>query len=131
MNQLFNIGQFFNRSSLLPLVLFLTLWVGFPVWLSLRRTQGLIKLEKPNREGDMEPIGMYLELGVFFIAIPFTTAFFILLLNMILLPFIVDSSIRGQKSLEGALIIIAIALFLYTNKYQHTSVLHLQSVRIV
>jgi hypothetical protein len=105
--------QFLNFASFLPTALFFTLWIAFPVWLALRRSQGLIRFERTNQEGETKQIGMYLELGVFIFAIPFTAFFFLVLFNLILSPFISEPGIRFQKSLDAAFMLIAIVLFVY------------------
>jgi hypothetical protein len=105
--------QWINLVSFLPTALFFTFWIAFPVWLALRRSQGLIKLERTNQEGETKQIGMYLELGIFLFAIPFTTFFFLVVVNLILIPFISDPGTRFHKSLEASFMLIAICLFLY------------------
>lgn len=105
--------NFLNFTSFLPIALFFSLWIAFPVWLALRRSQGLIQILKTNPEGEKEQIGMYLELGIFIFAIPFTTFFFFVVMNLILSVFIKDPGTRFQKSLEAAFMIMSIALFLY------------------
>jgi len=107
------ISQITNLTTFLPIILFLTLWIAFPVWLSLRRSQGLIKIEKTDREGRREQRGMYFELGIFFFAIPFTTFFLFIVMNMLLLGFYNDPNVRLQRSLEAAFMLMAIAMFLY------------------
>ena len=105
--------QLLNFASFLPTALFFTFWIAFPVWLALRRSQGLIRLERTNQEGEREQIGMYMELGIFIFAIPFTTFFFLVVVNLILSPIISDPKLRFQKSLDVSFMLIAIALFLY------------------
>ncbi|MGA1791287.1 MAG: hypothetical protein ACMUIM_07360 [bacterium] len=105
--------QWINFISFLPTALFFTLWIAFPVWLALRRSQGLIRLERTNQEGETKQIGMYLELGIFLFAIPFTTFFFLVVINLLLSPFVPDPGIRVHKSLDASFMLIAICLFLY------------------
>jgi hypothetical protein len=81
--------------------------------LALRRSQGLIRLERTNQDGETKQIGMYLELGIFLFAIPFTTFFFLVVVNLLLSPFIPDLGIRFHKSLDASFMLIAICLFLY------------------
>ncbi len=107
------IARITNFTSFLPIALFFTLWIAFPVWLSLRRSQGLIKIEKRNQDGEREQMGMYLELGIFIFAIPFTTFFFFVVMNMVLALFIKTPGVRFQRSLEASFMLMAIALFLY------------------
>ncbi|MBN2373772.1 hypothetical protein JXL19_08295 [bacterium] len=106
-------AQFLNFTSFVPIALFFTLWIAFPVWLALRRSQGLIRLERTDSEGNKKHIGMYLELGIFLFAIPFTAFFFFVIINSILMPFIKDPGDRFQKSLGSAFLLMSIALFLY------------------
>lgn len=105
--------QFFNFISFLPTALFFTFWIAFPVWLALRRSQGLIRIERTNQEGEKEQIGMHLELGVFIFAIPFTTFFFFVVIYPLLSAIITDPKIRFQKSLDASFMLMAIILFLY------------------
>ena len=105
--------QWINFVSFLPTALFFTLWIAFPVWLALRRSQGLIRLERTNQEGETRQIGMYLELGIFLFAIPFTTFFFLVVINLLLSPFISELGTRFYKSLDASFMLIAICLFLY------------------
>lgn len=105
--------HFLNFTTFLPIVLFFTLWLGFPVWLALRRSQGLIRIEKTNPQGEKEQVGMFLELGIFIFVIPFTVFFLVVSINLILSFFVSDIALRFQKSLESAFMIMAIALFLY------------------
>jgi hypothetical protein len=105
--------QWINFISFLPTALFFTFWIAFPVWLALRRSQGLIRLERTNQDGETKQIGMYLELGIFLFAIPFTTFFFLVVVNLLLSPFIPDLGIRFHKSLDASFMLIAICLFLY------------------
>jgi len=79
----------------------------------LRRSQGLIRLERTNQEGEREQIGMYMELGIFIFAIPFTTFFFLVVVNLVLSPIISDPRLRFQKSLDVSFMLMAIVMFLY------------------
>jgi len=106
-------GELLNFASFLPTALFVTLWIAFPVWLAMRRSQGLIGFERLNSEGERTSIGMYLELGIFLFAIPFTTFFFLVVINLILIPFIPEPGVRFQKSLDAAFMVITILLFVY------------------
>ena len=56
---------------------------------------------------------MHLELGIFIFAIPFTTFFFLVVINLVISPIISDPKIRFQKSLDASFMLIAIVLFLY------------------
>ncbi len=105
--------QWLNFASFLPTALFFTFWIAFPVWLALRRSQGLIRIERTNQDGEREQIGMHLELGVFIFAIPFTTFFFLVTFNLLFSIIISDPGARFHKSLDAAFILIAIAMFLY------------------
>ena len=105
--------ELLNFASFLPTALFFTFWIAFPVWLALRRSQGLIRLERTNQEGEREQIGMHLELGIFIFAIPFTTFFFLVVINLVISPIISDPKLRFQKSLDASFMLIAIVLFLY------------------
>ncbi|MGA1843388.1 MAG: hypothetical protein ACMUIS_02360 [bacterium] len=105
--------ELLNFASFLPTALFFTLWIAFPVWLAMRRSQGLIGFERLNSEGERRSIGMYLELGIFLFAIPFTTFFFLVVINLLLMPFIPEVGVRFQKSLDAAFMVIAILLFVY------------------
>jgi hypothetical protein len=105
--------QLLNFASFLPTALFFTFWIAFPVWLALRRSQGLIRIERTNQEGEREQIGMHLELGVFIFAIPFTTFFFFVVIYPLISSIITDPGVRFQKSLDASFMLIAIFLFLY------------------
>lgn len=108
-----NIAHIKDLISFLPIGLLMTFWIAFPVWLAIRRSQGLIKLEKRNKDGESEPIGMYLEIAIFLFVIPFTTFFFFIVIYMILLPLVKSIDLRFQKSIEAAFMLMSICLFLY------------------
>ncbi|MEW5801991.1 MAG: hypothetical protein AB1847_07790 [bacterium] len=55
----------------------------------------------------------YFELGIFFFAIPFTTFFIFVTVNLILSPCITDVSARREASLEVASLIMDIAILFY------------------
>jgi hypothetical protein len=105
--------QLLNFVSFLPTALFFTFWIAFPVWLAFRRSQGLISIERTNQEGEREQIGMYLELGIFIFAIPFTAFFFFVVIYPIMGLIITDPRIRFQKSIDASFMLISIAMFLY------------------
>jgi len=99
--------------SFLSLILFFIIWVGFPIWLAMRRKQGLIQIGSLGREGPPRLIDRYFELGIFFFAIPFTTFFILVTANLILSIFIADASTRFQTSFEVASLIMDIILIFY------------------
>ena len=104
-----NPGEFYN----LPSFLFFILWVAFPVWLAMRRRQGLIKFQRWDHEGEKERIGSYFELGIFLFAIPFTGFFFFVTVNFIGSYFIPGASERFRASIEITSLLMDIALILY------------------
>lgn len=99
--------------SFLSMILFFIIWIGFPIWLAMRRKQGLIQIGSLDREAPPRMIARYFELGVFFFAIPFTTFFILVTVNLILSLFIDEASARFQASFEVASLIMDIILFLY------------------
>lgn len=104
-----NLGEFYN----LPSFLFFILWVAFPVWLAMRRRQGLIKIQRWDHEGEKERIGSYFELGIFLFGIPFTGFFFFVTVNFIVSYFIPGASERFKASIEITSLLMDIALVLY------------------
>ena len=99
--------------SFLSMILFFIIWIGFPIWLAMRRKQGLIQVGSLDREDPPRMISRYFELGVFFFAIPFTTFFILVTVNLILSFFIDEPSARFQASFEVASLIMDIILILY------------------
>jgi len=99
--------------SFLSMILFFIIWIGFPIWLAMRRKQGLIQVGSLDREDPQRMISRYFELGVFFFAIPFTTFFILVTVNLILSFFIDEPSARFQASFEVASLIMDIILILY------------------
>ena len=104
-----NVGEFYN----LPSFLFFILWIAFPVWLAMRRRQGLIKIQRWDHEGEKERIGSYFELGIFLFAIPFTAFFLFVTVNFMASYFIPGVSDRFKASIEISSLIMDIALILY------------------
>ena len=105
--------EFFNFISFLPFALFVILWIGFPVWLYIRRLQGVIKIEKTNEKGEKESVGMYLEIMTSLFVIPFTAFFFFTIFYAIFITFISDPKLRFYKSVDAALMVCAILMLLY------------------
>ena len=97
----------------LPSFLFLCLWVIFPLWLAVRRRQGLIQFERLKRQGEPPGYGLYFELGVFIFAIPFTGFFILVAVHFILGLLDHDVSGRFKKSVEITALIMDIILILY------------------
>lgn len=106
-------SELLNFVSFLPAALFFTFWIAFPVWLALRRSQGLIRIERTNQDGEREQIGMHLELGIFIFAIPFTAFFFFVVIYPIISFIITDPAVRFQKSIDASLLLMSIIMFLY------------------
>lgn len=109
----FYIANLHYMPSFLSMVLFFIIWIGFPIWLAMRRKQGLIHLGSLDREGSPRMVERYFELGIFFFAIPFTTFFVLVTANFILSIFIADAAARFQTSFEVASLIMDIILILY------------------
>lgn len=55
----------------------------------------------------------YLELGIFFFAIPFTSFFIIVTANLLLSPFIAEPLARREASIEVSSLVMDVALILY------------------
>lgn len=55
----------------------------------------------------------YLELGIFFFAIPFTSFFILVTANLLLSPFIAEPLARRDLSLEISSLVMDAALILY------------------
>ena len=104
---------FLSESYNLPSFLFFILWIVFPLWLTFRRRQGLIKIQRWDHDGDKEWIGSYFELGIFLFAIPFTSFFLFVTVNFIASYFIPGTSERFRASIEISALIMDIALILY------------------
>ena len=104
-----NISEFYN----LPSFLFFILWVVFPIWLAMRRRQGLIKIQRWDHDGEKERIGSYFELGIFLFAIPFTGFFLFVTVNFIASYFIPRAPERFKASIEISSLFMDIALILY------------------
>lgn len=99
--------------SFLIYAVFFILWIAFPVWFGIRRRQGLINLRNQNEHGTERRMVDYLELGIFFFAIPFTSFFIVVTANLILSPFIGEPMARREASLELASLLMDVALILY------------------
>ena len=105
--------QLFNFVSFLPFALFVILWIGFPLWLYIRRLQGVIRIEKTNEKGEKESIGLHLEIMTSIFVIPFTAFFFFTIFYAIFIPFISDPATRFHKSVDAALMLCAILMVVY------------------
>jgi len=105
--------EFFNLVSFLPFALFVILWIGFPLWLYIRRLQGFIRIEKTNEKGEKESVGMHLEIMTSIFVIPFTAFFFFTIFYAIFIPFISDPKLRFHKSVDAALMLCAILMLIY------------------
>ncbi|MEW6380101.1 MAG: hypothetical protein AB1611_10920 [bacterium] len=93
--------------------IFFVLWVAFPIWFGIRRRQGLIQIGNRDDNGSERRMVDYLELGIFFFAIPFTSFFIIVTANLLLSPFIAEPLARREASIEVSSLVMDVALILY------------------
>ncbi len=101
--------KYFYEICNLPSFIFFLLWVIFPLWLAIRRRQGLIKFAR----SDNSKYSRYFELGILIFAIPFTGFFMFIIFQFIVSIFIVDQALRFKTGVELTSLFMDIILILY------------------
>ncbi|MGA1824881.1 MAG: hypothetical protein ACMUIP_09465 [bacterium] len=106
-------AHFDGIFSFLLIVITFGLWMGFPLWFSARRAQGIINIEKTGPDGERRQAGMLLELGIFFFLIPSMFFAIFVFFNFLLSFFFKETVYCFNLSLQITAIIIDCALLLY------------------
>ena len=112
-NSVSGLAHFDGLFSFFLIVITFGLWMGFPLWFSARRAQGIIKLEKSGPDGEIKQVGMLFELGIFFFLIPSMFFAIFVFFNFALSFFFKETVYRFNVSLQITAIIIDFALLLY------------------
>jgi len=102
-----------SRFSICVIIITFGLWAGFPIWISKKRAERKIVIEKPGLDGKMRQTGMLFELGIFIFVIPSMLFIFFVFFNFLLSVFIKESANRVTLSFQLTAIMVDCALVLY------------------
>ncbi|MGA1867243.1 MAG: hypothetical protein ACMUJM_01730 [bacterium] len=107
------LAHFEGGFSFFLIVITFGLWIGFPLWFSMRRAQGIINLEKRGPDGEMKQVGMLFELGIFVFVIPSIFFAIFVFLNFLLSFFCKEAVYRFNMALQITAVIVDAMLLFY------------------